>query len=1063
MQLETEFIRLPLRFDAERLANEVLAFDEASWKPHPQGYAGNSALSLISAFGDPTNDATAGRMLPTPFLARCPYLRQVLSTFGAPLGRTRLMRLDGNAEATAHADTNYYWAERMRLHVPIVTTPRVEFLCGDRRVNMAPGEAWIFDTWRIHNVLNPEPTRRIHLVSDTVGSEELSALVAGGAWPFAEPARPGQPERFVPFREDVDPPLTFEARNQPVVMTPWEQAAHRDRLLDELEARVHGDAARQDLHAFEAELARFTERWRSLWHARGEDPAAQARYRALLEETERRLARLAGRLRVSNGIDAVEIARHWLLRPALNPQLAESQEAAARGAAAQRGAAPTGTSEPAEPAAPPRTAAPGRHRLRADVPPRFDRPIFIVSPPRSGSTLLFETLAQAPDLWTIGSESHGVFERIPAFHPAQRGWTSNRLTAEDARPALVERLIDGFFLQLRDRSGARPVAGAEHLRLLEKTPKNALRVSFLAAAFPDARFVYLYRNPRETISSMLDAWRSGKFVTYPNLPEWPGQPWSLALVPGWRELGGRPPAEIAARQWRAVTDVLLDDLAALPVDRWCIANYGALVEHPQQEIARLCAFLDLGWDRELTAPLPPSRTTLSSPEKGKWRKNAAELEPVLGLVAATAERALDLFAQRPGHADLPAAEEAVAAALRTDATAATRIDALEAAPLLSSPPATEAIAEAAPSATAESPVPRQGQRAPLASVHTESLGELLRGLRSSIAITTYQSGRVVLVRARDGAVNTHFSSFASPMGLAVRPGGLALGTKHHIWQFLDVPGAAPAQPGPRPDACYLPRRGDVTGDIRVHELCYGRGGELWFVNTRFSCLCTLDATHSFVPRWRPPFITALAAEDRCHLNGLCMVDGAPRYATALGRTDTPQGWRDGKANGGVLLDVASGEAVATGLSMPHSPRLHGGKLWVLESGKGELNVVDPQTGQVEVIAQLPGFTRGLAFAGPFAFVGLSQVRESVFGGIPLARRIKDRACGLWVVDTRSGQTVAFLRFEDAVQEIFDVQLLAGVTFPHLSEGADGLLDSAFLVPAPAPEIDPVASPTGTRS
>src|SRR5204863_3589145 len=141
----------------------------------------------------------------------------------------------------------------------------------------------------------------------------------------------------------------------------------------------------------------------------------------------------------------------------------------------------------------------------------------------------------------------------------------------------------------------------------------------------------------------------------PNLPAWPGEhPWSLALVPEWRELAGRPLAEIAARQWRSATDHLLDDLSALSVDRWCIANYGALVEHPQQEIARLAAFLGLAWDRELEAPLPASRTTLSPPAKHKWRKNAAELEPVLGLVAATAQRALDLFARRPGPADLPA-------------------------------------------------------------------------------------------------------------------------------------------------------------------------------------------------------------------------------------------------------------------------------------------------------------------------------------------------------------------------------------------------------------------------
>jgi uncharacterized protein (TIGR03032 family) len=301
------------------------------------------------------------------------------------------------------------------------------------------------------------------------------------------------------------------------------------------------------------------------------------------------------------------------------------------------------------------------------------------------------------------------------------------------------------------------------------------------------------------------------------------------------------------------------------------------------------------------------------------------------------------------------------------------------------------------------------------------------------------------------------------MGLAIRDRRVALGCRNQVWEFRNAPAIAPlVEPAGRHDACFVPRTSHVTGDICVHELAWARE-ELWAVNTRFSCLCTLDPDYSFVPRWRPPFVSALAAEDRCHLNGLCMADGQPRYATALGRTDTPQGWRDGKAEGGVLLDVATGEPVATGLSMPHSPRLHDGKLWLLESGKGELNVVDPQSGRVDVVAQLPGFTRGLAFAGPLAFVGLSQVRESVFGGIPLSRRIQDRACGLWVVDTRSGRTVAFLRFEDAVQELFDVQLLPGITFPHLSEGADGLLDTTFLIPGAAPAVEDavgVASPAG---
>src|SRR6476661_2248024 len=236
MRLDTELVKLPLRFDADRLAAEVAAFAEEDWRPHPQGHPGNSALPLIAAGGDPADDATKGPMRPTPHLARCPYLRQVLASFGAVLGRTRLMRLDGNAEATAHADTNYYWLQRARIHVPVITQPEVRFLCGTREVHMAAGEAWAFDTWRIHNVLNPNPTRRIHLVADTVGSPELWELIEDGEWPFAEAPRPGAPARQVPWRPGVETELATERVNQPVVMSPWEQARLLDAVLSDLGA-----------------------------------------------------------------------------------------------------------------------------------------------------------------------------------------------------------------------------------------------------------------------------------------------------------------------------------------------------------------------------------------------------------------------------------------------------------------------------------------------------------------------------------------------------------------------------------------------------------------------------------------------------------------------------------------------------------------------------------------------------------------------------------------------------------------------------------------------------------
>jgi uncharacterized protein (TIGR03032 family) len=225
------------------------------------------------------------------------------------------------------------------------------------------------------------------------------------------------------------------------------------------------------------------------------------------------------------------------------------------------------------------------------------------------------------------------------------------------------------------------------------------------------------------------------------------------------------------------------------------------------------------------------------------------------------------------------------------------------------------------------------------------------------------------------------------------------------------------------------------------------GDELWVVNTRFSCLCTLDPDYSFVPRWRPPFVTALAAEDRCHLNGLAVVEGEPKYATALGESDTGGGWRANKPRGGCLMDVPGGEVLARGLCMPHSPRWHDGRLWLLESGTGRLLLVDPATGRGQAVAELPGFARGLAFAGPYAFVGLSKIREtSAMDGVPMARRREALKCGVGVVDLRTGQVIGLLEFQTAVEEIFDVQLLAGLRFPELVGFQKEAVHHTFVMP-----------------
>ncbi len=340
------------------------------------------------------------------------------------------------------------------------------------------------------------------------------------------------------------------------------------------------------------------------------------------------------------------------------------------------------------------------------------------------------------------------------------------------------------------------------------------------------------------------------------------------------------------------------------------------------------------------------------------------------------------------------------------------------------------------------------QLEPLRSVHTTNFPQLLAQLGLSLVVSTYQAGKVVVVRADGTDLNTHFRLFQKPMGLAVdRLGRLAIGTGSQIWELRNIPAvAAKLTPPGKHDACFLPRNIHVTGDIDIHEMAWGNG-ELWFINTRFSCLCTQDADHSFVPRWRPPFITAYAPEDRCHLNGLELVNGQPKYVTALGTTDTAGGWRENKANGGIVMDVPNNQILVQGLSMPHSPRWYRNQLWVLESGEGSLATVNPETGTVTPVVQLPGFTRGLDFYGSLAFIGLSQVRESaVFSGIPLTQRLTERICGVWVVNIDTQEIVAFLRFEDAVQEIFAVQVLPGIRFPELFSEENDFWKTSYVLP-----------------
>ncbi|VEP18983.1 TPR repeat-containing protein [Hyella patelloides LEGE 07179] len=336
---------------------------------------------------------------------------------------------------------------------------------------------------------------------------------------------------------------------------------------------------------------------------------------------------------------------------------------------------------------------------------------------------------------------------------------------------------------------------------------------------------------------------------------------------------------------------------------------------------------------------------------------------------------------------------------------------------------------------------------PMRSVHTSNFPQILKQLKISVVISTYQAGKVIVLREDGEHINTHFRIYNKPMGIAANRERIAIGCASQIWELHNIPAvASKIEPLGRHDACYIPRNAHITGDIDIHEMSWGET-DLWFVNTRFSCLCTLNIKYSFVPRWRPSFVTALTPEDRCHLNGLAMVNERPKYVTALGQTNTMGGWRRNKATGGILMDVDTEEIITTGLSMPHSPRWYDNRLWILESGNGSLATINSASGKLETVTTLPGFTRGIDFYGSLAFIGLSQVRETaVFSGIPLTERLKERICGIWVVNILTGKTIAFLRFEDAVQEIFAVQVLPNISFPEIIDWDEKLIASSYVLP-----------------
>jgi uncharacterized protein (TIGR03032 family) len=327
--------------------------------------------------------------------------------------------------------------------------------------------------------------------------------------------------------------------------------------------------------------------------------------------------------------------------------------------------------------------------------------------------------------------------------------------------------------------------------------------------------------------------------------------------------------------------------------------------------------------------------------------------------------------------------------------------------------------------------PAQNQQSRLSV--SRGFANWLGSVRASLAFTSYQTGQLYLVGLRkDKKISFHSQNLVRAMGVHVQGNRLLVGGLAQIWRLENILRRNETA-NENFDRVYVPRAAMTIGDLDIHELALDRNGRVIFVNTKYSCLATPSLVDSFKPVWKPKFISKLAAEDRCHLNGLCMADGVPKYVTAVSHSDVLNGWRERRHEGGTLIEIETDRVVTDQLSMPHSPRFHGGKIWLLDSGRGYLINVDPETGKSEDVTFCPGFLRGLSIHRGFAIVTASLPRDGTFKGLQLDDNIKERDgeawCGIYVINMRTGDIVEWIQIDGFIKELFDVAVIPGARCP----------------------------------
>ena len=557
---------------------------EGGWLSHADDAAGCCSLPLISAAGGANIDyALAGPVAATNILHSLPAIATILRQLNVPLARSRLVRLPARSSTEPQLyNATYHHYRRHTLIVPLVTTPDVLWVSGDEAVQMAAGTCWSVASNASLQLVNDSFASCVHLV---VESKQL---------PSNKAAETLQLEPFL-----------FE------LLIPSEMNA----LLAHLSA---------DLPSLTSKIQQFEQQWKVIFGRFQHHPRGELSYRNWLARFNSVFKRQRANLSTQGNWAFSVISSQ--LRRTPKPPLTEKKIARAKHKMEPR-------------------RFPVDEQLAADYP--LIRPIFLVSAPRAGSTLLFDKLTQLPDVWSTGRENHRLVESIDALHPSARGFASNQLIADDATAPVSTALRGRFHPQLIDRDG-QPLTASEPqpIRMLDKTPKNALRIPFWKAIFPDAQFIFLYRDPRQNISSMIEGWQQERFVPYRRLPNWPHTSWNFLLTPGWETHQDCSIAEIATHQWCVTNQMILDGVDSAD---FCFVTYQDLVTNPQATLQRIARFADLRWDavalRQFEQLNTTTHVTLSAPHPDKWRKNEWQLDPLTDMIQPIEAQVAQLNAQ----------------------------------------------------------------------------------------------------------------------------------------------------------------------------------------------------------------------------------------------------------------------------------------------------------------------------------------------------------------------------------------------------------------------------------